>query len=115
MNKLKALREEQGLSMMEMAKRLNIPYTTYVNYEKGAREPNSEMLIKFSKFFDVTIDYLIGNSEQKNKTVERNNDETLNSAFFRLKKGLEPFNLDESDADFLLKVFKAHKEKNEEE
>ena len=31
MNKLKALREEQGLSMMEIAKQLNMPYTTYVN------------------------------------------------------------------------------------
>ena len=77
MNKLKALREEQGLSMMEIAKQLNMPYTTYVNYEKGAREPNSEMLIKFSKFFNVTIDYLIGNSEQKNKIFDGNCDERL--------------------------------------
>lgn len=77
MNKLKALREEQGLSMMEIAKQLNMPYTTYVNYEKGTREPNSEMLIKFSKFFNVTIDYLIGNSEQKNKIFDGNCDERL--------------------------------------
>ena len=77
MNKLKALREEQGLSMMEIAKQLNMPYTTYVNYEKGTREPNSEMLIKFSKFFNVTIDYLIGNSEQKNKIFDGSCDERL--------------------------------------
>ena len=47
--------------MKETAKKLNIPYTTYVNYEKGTREPNSEMLILLAKFFGVTVDYLIGN------------------------------------------------------
>ena len=35
------------------------------------------MLIKFSKFFNVTIDYLIGNSEQKNKIFDGNCDERL--------------------------------------
>jgi len=40
-------------------------------------------------------------------------DEGRNSAFFRLKKGLEPYGLTEGDVDFLLAVYKAHKEKNE--
>lgn len=32
--------------------------------------------------------------------------------FFRLKKGLEPYQLSEEDADFLIAVFEAHKQKN---
>lgn len=46
--------------MKEAAQQLDMPYTTYVNYEKGTREPNSETLIKLSKFFGTTIDDLLG-------------------------------------------------------
>lgn len=62
MNKLKELRMKRQLNMREVAQKLNIPYTTYVNYEKGVREPNSEMLILLSDFFGVSVDYLIGRS-----------------------------------------------------
>lgn len=57
---LKHLREARGLNMRETAKLLGIPYTTYVNYEKGSREPTSEMLIALADFFGVTTDYLLG-------------------------------------------------------
>lgn len=46
--------------MRQMASALNLPYTTYVNYEKGAREPSSEQLLLIAKYFGVTTDYLIG-------------------------------------------------------
>ena len=60
MNRIAELRVKMGLSMKEAASRLEMPYTTYVNYEKGTREPNSETLIKLSRFFETTIDYLLG-------------------------------------------------------
>lgn len=62
MLRLKFLREERNWNMKEAAEQLGIPYTTYISYEKGEREPNSEMLIKLSDFFNVSVDYLIGNS-----------------------------------------------------
>ena len=48
--RIKELRERKGYNMRQMAKALNIPYTTYVNYEKGEREPNSEMLVLMAVF-----------------------------------------------------------------
>ena len=60
MIRFKQLREEKGWNMRETARMLGIPYTTYISYEKGDREPNSEMLIKFADFFNVSVDYLIG-------------------------------------------------------
>ena len=60
MNRLQQLRVEKSISMKEAARQLNMPYTTYVNYEKGTREPNSETLILLAKFYNVSIDYLIG-------------------------------------------------------
>ncbi len=59
-NRIKELRMQKGISMRQAAEDLGIPYTTYVNYEKGFREPNSEVLIKLANYFSVTIDYLLG-------------------------------------------------------
>ena len=64
MNRLYELRIKKGLNMREVAKALNMPYTTYVNYEKSEREPNSEMLIKLATFFNVSVDYLIGRTQE---------------------------------------------------
>jgi len=66
MNRIKQLREEKQISMKEAAARIGIPYTTYVGYEKGEREPNSEMLISLASFFGVTVDYLIRRSDIRN-------------------------------------------------
>ena len=46
--------------MRQAADALAIPYTTYVNYEKGLREPNSEKLLLLSEFFGVSVDELLG-------------------------------------------------------
>ena len=51
--------------MAEAARDLEIPYTTYVGYEKGDREPNSEMLIKISNYYGVSVDYLICRSNDR--------------------------------------------------
>jgi len=64
MTKLYELRNSKNLSMMQVAKELQLPYTTYVNYEKGAREPSSEVLIKIANYFGVSVDYLIGRSNE---------------------------------------------------
>lgn len=69
MLRLKELREARGVSMKETARNLNIPYTTYVNYEKGLREPNSETLISIAKFYGCSIDYLLGFVEDPAKKV----------------------------------------------
>ena len=64
MNRLAELRAKMGITMKEAASRLEMPYTTYVNYEKGTREPNSETLIKLSRFFGTSIDDLICTSSK---------------------------------------------------
>lgn len=63
---MKQLREKMGISMMEAAKRLSMPYTTYVNYEKGVREPDSETLIQIANFYETTIDYLLFRYDNSN-------------------------------------------------
>jgi len=63
MNRIAELRVALGLNMKETAEKLGMPYTTYVNYEKGTREPNSETLIQLANFFGTSIDYLLGKND----------------------------------------------------
>ncbi|MDY2509831.1 MAG: S24 family peptidase [Ruminococcus callidus] len=59
-DRLQKLREERGYSVKEVAAALNLPYTTYNNYEKNTREPNGEILCRIAAFFSVSLDYLLG-------------------------------------------------------
>lgn len=65
MNRIPELRAEKGISMRDAARLLGMPYTTYVNYEKGTREPNSETLIALANFYETSVDYLIGKSSSR--------------------------------------------------
>lgn len=86
MNRMKQLRQELNLNMRETARLLNIPYTTYVGYEKGTREPNSEMLITIADFFEVSIDYLLnrGNKRIVNNETNSLNDDTLRAENYKI-------------------------------
>ncbi len=70
MNRIKELRLEKGINMAQVAKELDIPYTTYVNYEKGDREPNSEMLVLLANYFNVSVDYLICRSNSREQEIK---------------------------------------------
>lgn len=104
------LRKKNNYSQQFIADELGISRQAYSHYETGRREPDFSTLIKLASIFEVSTDYLLGRDESDNKKSPDKSE--LNGAFFRLKKGLEPYDLDKDDVDFLLKVYKAHIEKN---
>ncbi len=63
--RLKLLKEISGKTQAEIATDLEITPQTLSYYFNG-REPNYDMLIKLAKYFDVSVDYLLGISEHKN-------------------------------------------------
>ena len=71
MFKFEKLRKDKGLSMAQVARDLGLKYTTYVSYEKGDREPNSEMLIQIADYYGCTVDYLVGNATGKIIDIEK--------------------------------------------
>ena len=72
--RLKFLRKNRGLSQDSFAMKFGLTSSTIGMYEKGYREPNLEKLNQFADFFGVTIDYLVGrtnNPNQEYKAVTR--------------------------------------------
>ena len=59
MKKLKELREEKGLSQVQLGKEIGIAPRTISGYETGTREPDFQTLKKLCKFFGVSSDYLL--------------------------------------------------------
>lgn len=74
--RLKNMREARGLTQKEISEALNINPRTYASYEKNEREPNSEILILFSKYFGVTVDYLLG-LNHKHVDLDRHEEELI--------------------------------------
>lgn len=68
------LRGKSGLTQKELSARLGMARTTYSGYENGAREPDHQTLQKFADYYDVTIDYLLGRTDDPNKKIK--NEET---------------------------------------
>ena len=64
---LRAIRKEKGYSQVKVSMDLNISREAISNYETGKRCPNIEMLIKFSDYYNVSIDYLIRGEEFKKR------------------------------------------------
>lgn len=58
--RLRFLRQKKGITQKEIADSLGIANSSYSLYEKGAREPNLEMLEKIANFFNVDMDFLLG-------------------------------------------------------
>ena len=61
--RLREARENAGLLQKEVAERLEISPVTYNRYEQGKREPDVDTLIKLANIFGVTVDYLVGRTD----------------------------------------------------
>jgi len=64
--RLKLLRQERRFYQRELAEYLGISIRTYQFYESGHNEPNVKSLIALADFYGVTIDYLVGRTDERN-------------------------------------------------
>lgn len=63
MDRLKEARVKAGITQHEIAEALNINRTTYNKYENGASKPTPETLSRIADYFQVSVDYLLGRSD----------------------------------------------------
>ncbi len=63
MNRIRNLREDMDLRQIDVARATGIDQKTLSNYETGKTNPDSYALIQLADFFGVSIDYLVGRTD----------------------------------------------------
>ena len=81
MERLKEVRVKAGVTQHDIAEILKIDRTTYNKYENGASNPTPETLSRIADYFHVTVDYLLGRSDDPAEDGEK-----LLPGFYPVKK-----------------------------
>lgn len=63
--RLRDLREDRDLNQQTLADLLNVSQTTYSRYESRTLDIPSISLIKLAKFYEISVDYLLGLTDIK--------------------------------------------------
>ena len=61
--RIRDLREDRDLNQTEVAKMLGMSQTGYSKYETGENDIPTWVLIKLSRFYNTSIEYLLGESD----------------------------------------------------
>lgn len=74
MTRIKELRQKLGLSQIQFAKLAKMNVSTISQLEAGRQWPSVPTLLKLSKFFGVSIDYIVRNRvKRKNNNLQEDN------------------------------------------
>ena len=65
--RLLQLKQERKLLQKDIAASIGLSLCGYQYYEKGQKEPTLSVLIRLADFFDVSLDYLVGRSEDPSR------------------------------------------------
>lgn len=68
--RLKNLRKQERLTQVDVAEKLGISQPAYASWERGAKKPTQENLVKIAQVLNVSVDYLVGNSEEKSDELD---------------------------------------------
>lgn len=84
--KIKNLRLKKKLTLRELSEKVNLKANTLSQIENEKRKPSIESLNALADFFNVSVDYLLGRTDDphnaekkviKEKTADLNDDETI--------------------------------------
>ena len=65
--RIRDLREDHDYTQVLLADHLHITQAAYSNYETGERAVPIEILIKLARFYNVSVDYLLGETDNPNR------------------------------------------------
>lgn len=119
--RLKDMRKKRGISQSEITKVIDIPRTTYANYEIKNCDPNISTLIKLADFYNISVDELVGretdmiNLNLLDNTRKNLIKEILNAsdvAIGRLDAFYQGIKLAETEREEIVKKLKGNKNDN---
>lgn len=65
--RLRDLRSDRDATQTDVAKMLGMSQTGYSKYETGENDVPTEILIKLARFYDTSVDYLLGETNEKER------------------------------------------------
>lgn len=83
--RLRDLRDEFNYDQRDMGKKLNITSSAYGYYEQNRNQPSLDTLVKLAKIFNVTTDYLLGLSNERENSVYYSMSDKLTLSHSELK------------------------------
>ncbi len=66
-SRIRELRLERGMIQQDMADTFSVRVRTYQSYEYGTSNPDVAGLIAIADYFDVSLDYLVGRSDVRER------------------------------------------------
>lgn len=67
--RLRELREEFGLTQKQVGVLIGVKDSAVSKYERMEQQPDYESLIKLADYFDVSLDYLLGRTDERDKNA----------------------------------------------
>lgn len=65
--RIRDLREDRDLNQTQVAKMLGMSQTGYSKYETGENDIPTAILIKLARFYNTSVDYLLGETNKKER------------------------------------------------
>lgn len=106
--RLRKLREEKQMTQEDLAVVFGGSKTRITNYESNQRKPNIDLVAKMAKFFGVSVDYMLGLTDERTLLGERHyfTGEELAEKLSPELWGIDPV----KDLDYIKLVHKMKKE-----
>ena len=106
--RLKSLALEKNLSLNQVEKNLKLSRNTLANYKKG-QTPSTERAILLANFFNVSTDYLLGNTDERNFIkIDDDLEKTLDTF-----KSFDGKPMTDSDREAIREIFKRRQKERE--
>ncbi|PXW88780.1 transcriptional regulator with XRE-family HTH domain [Pseudogracilibacillus auburnensis] len=65
-DRLKKLRSDKRITQEKLGKKVNVTKVSISGYENGNRSPDTETLQRLANYFEVSVDYLLGRTDNPN-------------------------------------------------
>ena len=73
MKRIRELRKERNLTMKRLGEAIGVAESTISLYENGKRQPDNDTLQKLADYFNVSVDYILGRTDDMNQNPGEEN------------------------------------------
>ncbi len=108
------LLQEKGLTAYRVSKETGVTQTTLSDWKNGRATPKTATLQKIADYFNVSLDWLTGNSEIKNLNdyINTNENANIDNVYFSFAKEAQNEGIDPDDIRMAIDIIKKLKNEN---